>query len=191
MLRKKQPTAAFSLIELAIVLGVFSLIVGSLWALAGSAQDRTRREQILEQVVLTVNNLRAHYQGQAGFPAGPLTPAALTDQMIRRGVIPSEMVSNRGVCNPPCQYTASHPWGGGFQVGIGTVPSSFFVGVSGLTLADCIHVAPQITGTSKVAGFINTSVNGQPAATSFTVDQAQTACEAALPATITFLYRLR
>ena len=55
----------FNLTEMAIVLGVISIIIGGIWAAAGAVGKDVKQEQFSEQLFNMVKNIRGAYMGKA------------------------------------------------------------------------------------------------------------------------------
>jgi type II secretory pathway pseudopilin PulG len=168
---------AFTLTEVAIVLVVTALVLGSLWVALDNASNNVRREKAVEAIASTVTNFRNYYSGQASVPASNLSP--FLSKLISENIIPSSLVRS-GNTN-----RADSPWGsyangvldpmGTFQVcewipGNGmndcsatalNAPSTFFaVSLYGLTIKDCIGVAEAVTGPKGPSGLVDVLING-------------------------------
>jgi len=66
--RQQKRQRGFSLIELAIALGVAGLIVGGIWAAAGAAYETHRVNQTVDQVRQIVENVRGRYATASQLP---------------------------------------------------------------------------------------------------------------------------
>ncbi len=184
--RRSDQRSGFSLAELAIVLGVFALVMSSIWAAANIARESVRRQQTKEMVITTVEKIRSFYQGQAriGDSMMPISGSflVLTDFLIQRGVISRESVRwLNGV-----QLRVDLPWGmndpngvfvfgGTFLVnnnslgngngvdGATDMTSSgqtFRVELRGLSVPACIELATDLSGPGGPPGLLNVVING-------------------------------
>lgn len=172
----------FSLLEMAIVLGVFSAIVAGVWAVANSAYESSRREQFAEQLFVTVKNVRASYLGQAAVCG---TFAQLTTRLVAEGAIPGDMVRGHNLA----AGIVDSPWGSGspggaamasgtLAVGAGTyavasgggsalatpcaVASSqqyFTIELRGLRTDSCIAIVTRNSGSSAPPGLVDVVIN--------------------------------
>lgn len=199
----------FSLTELAIVLAVVGSVIGGIWALAANANQKAKERQIANQILTTVTNIRSYYQGQAGI-AGDF--ATITNNLLRRGVIPAEMIRDRAAAT----LVADHTWGqqasngaampsGGFQVDDnsanaagGFIGQSFRIRLNGLSRESCRKLAIQLSSGPTAEGLANIIINGTPLQPPVSVDDADPAVGSpcappAAPALATFdlEYRLR
>jgi prepilin-type N-terminal cleavage/methylation domain-containing protein len=106
----------FSLMELAIVLGIMGLIIGSIWALGSQAWESAHREQLKEAINTTVSNIRDSFIGQAGLQA--LGVSCMSSQFILHGIIPPDLKrSSAKGCGNPAGLCADTPWGPADPVG--------------------------------------------------------------------------
>lgn len=112
----KRRSEGFSLVELAIVLGIVAVVMSGIWEVARRSRDASRTEQASEQLVLLLRNIRGFYTSQATVPTGslfgPLSSVnAIPREMIRRGTV-----------------LLDHPWGG-------ERPDNTALAVGGVTIA--------------------------------------------------------
>jgi type II secretory pathway pseudopilin PulG len=113
LLRRKQqhdrhvmpPQAAFTLVELAIVLGVFGLILAGIWFAYAGLQNRMKVNKAIQQLQIIANNMRSLYgtAGQTDTPAG--APVDQTARLVRQRVFPPDMLV-------PGEPYPQGPWGG-------------------------------------------------------------------------------
>lgn len=185
----------FSLVEAAIVLGVFSIIVSALWAVVGSVRENIRREQACDQIVTVVNNIRAHYEGEDRIESGY---NELTNLLIEKGVIPSDM-HRSGTSSPSMR--ADHPWGpvgsaaanGGFLVRAEGDHQSFRIRLLGLKRDSCIAMAMKLGPTKGATGLQSVGINANTLSPPVSLASASAGCNVTASSgnRVEFVFRLR
>ncbi len=169
---------AYSLIEIAIVLAIFGVVLGGLWVVAGQAWEYTKREQAREAIALTVSGVRDFYAAQAGVPN--LGFPALSAQLLDANAIPHNLKRAAGCAGTSC---ADNPWGpidagtlhylGTFrvcswvfgvstscpQVAPGVVSGFFGIELTGLTKKSCIALVQSISSASGPSGLADVAIN--------------------------------
>jgi len=185
----------FSLVEAAIVLGVFSIIVSALWAVVGSVREKVRQEQAFEQIVMVVNNVRAFYKGQAGISGGYPT---LTNDLLVNQVIPPDM-HRPGTAAPG--MLADHPWGpvgsaaatGGFLVRAEGDHQSFRIRLLGLKRDSCIAMAMKLGPTKGATGLQSVGINANTLSPPVSLASASARCNVTASSgnRVEFVFRLR
>jgi hypothetical protein len=99
-------SAGFNLIEAAIVLGIVGLIVGGIWAAAGSAYENMRQQNASKQLLALVQGIRGFY---AQNPSDVVNENIT--QLFELGVLPADMVvDTAGV------KALRHQWGGAVTI---------------------------------------------------------------------------
>ncbi len=187
--RRARPSfAGFSLIEVAIVLGVVAIILGGLWNLLGSVQENYRQDQTVSQVAQVVSNMRDFYKSKSAVDA--LGSDALTSYLIERNVILSEMIRKR-----TSPYRAGHLWDGTinatFKISRGSDPSSFFViEFSGLSQKTCTGLASKLTGDGGPEGLLSAQINGYSRSIPISPENTIGFCGSAVNS-VALTYRLR
>ena len=196
-------TRGYSLVEMSIVFGVAATILGAVWGVSGIVGETAKKEQMTEQIQLTLQYTRSYYQSQSSI-CGDVTKTDLTNTLIKLNIIPSEMIRNR-TASP---LLADHPWGvgadgqkitnGGFSVGdynSGSCSQQIEIEVRGLKQNSCAALATALSSSSGPSGLQLMFINGKTASVPATVADAMSACAANLPsssgATLDFVYRLR
>ena len=86
------PQSGFSLTELAIVLGVVGIIIGSIWAVAGAVRKDVQREQFVELLSSTVKNLRGANIGAGSFDNTLVT--SIMPKLTTMKVFPGDSIRN-------------------------------------------------------------------------------------------------
>jgi len=148
----------FTLTELAIVLGVIGIILGSLWSVVAVVRDNIKRDQAINQTLVAVRNTRDLYMGRGYVqtPSGLGTAQALTDYLLRQGVLPPEMIRDRSATT----LRADLPWGprgasgstvsdGTFAIdntGVALSSDKFRVELRGLSYAHCVTMTSSLAG---------------------------------------------
>jgi type II secretory pathway pseudopilin PulG len=100
--RRATRQAGFNLIEAAIVLGIVGLIVGGIWAAAGSAYENMRQQNASKQLLALVQGIRGFY---AQNPSDQVDEKI--DNLYNLGILPADMVVDSSGTK-----TLRHPWGG-------------------------------------------------------------------------------
>ena len=197
----------FSLAEFSIVLGIMGVVLGALWGVVAIVRENVKRGEMAEQTVAMVNNIRSFYMGQMRLatPAGSVAESAVTDHLLRQGILLSEQLRDRTAGT----WVADHPWGatgasgavlanGGIGVsgvdagGVDVSTHSFRIQLRGLKYSSCVALASRLSG-SNPTGLRTVHINGTPTSP-VTPDVAAANCNTA-PAgtanTLDFLYSLR
>lgn len=90
----KSSTRGFTLTEVAIVLCIFSIILGGIWAYTSSMKNSLKHEQFSQLLVTLTNNIRGSYAGRTSFDhtnADTMMPL-----LMQKGVFPADMVKRTG-----------------------------------------------------------------------------------------------
>ena len=209
----KQRTSSrrgFSLLELAIVMGIMGLVLGTLWGAVSVVQDRVKRHQMQDQMLFMINNIRNFYAAKDRIEdeAGNVTYSEVTDFLLRRNVLLPEQIRNRAA---PAPWVADTPWGaaaadgsllagGGIEVGgfdrFGVVDAEnfFTIRLSGLSYANCLELAATLSANSVQDRLEAVLVNGVAQDPPVPVNFAATNCVVAPAGTanrLAFVYFLR
>ncbi len=198
----------FSLIELAIVLGVVGIIFGAVWGIVATVRKDKARDEVFNQVVVTVQHVREYFLGQDAVETDTdKTDASnLTNFLLRRNILLPEQIRDRATGT----LVADHPLtpeenvvGGTFRVCSGgggecmlsdaDDPSTYFsIQLLGLSQADCSTLATRFVGPSGPPGlaalYINKTLK-EPS--SYGAEQFLTDCGDSGEARIDLVYRLR
>ncbi|MFY9288932.1 MAG: type 4 pilus major pilin [Alphaproteobacteria bacterium] len=163
----------FTLIELAIVLGVIGLVLGGLWATVSAVWEKTRQEKLYEEIFTIVKNVRSYYAGQAGISG---SFPALSTSLGNAGVFPGDMRRTAGCTNGGAQCF-DHPWAttalatpeGSFTICPWTVagvvcgagPSPLFsIHLRDIPSEACINAVTKNSGTAAQPGLVDVVING-------------------------------
>ncbi|MDD3181268.1 MAG: type II secretion system protein [Alphaproteobacteria bacterium] len=196
----------FSLPELAIVLAIMGLVLGSLWGVVSMVRENVRRQEMVEQMVVMVNNIRDFYSNRIRVTdaGGGTGFAAITSYLLQQSVLLPEQIRNRSAAI----LLADHPWGssapdnsvlsnGGIGVDGSTDSSQFFrIRLRGIKYSSCISLADKLSGADMPLGLVSVTINASAAHTILPVspDVATTECRKAPGGeenTMDFVYRLR
>lgn len=177
----------FSMVEMAIVLGVVGLVMGGVWTLAVKVQQTARVKQAVEQVITINKNIRNYYQTQACIPNGDQTATLLG---LGQNIFPREMLSGGGVVDL---------WNGGVQVLGVNAGCDYIFQLSYLALPaeTCAELVPKLTAAGEgsrglVAAAINgTALQALPPNPSAIIGAGAGQCNAAATANVTLNYKLR
>ncbi len=106
----------FSLIELAVALGVIGLMVAGVWSYAASAQQAGRIAQATQAVSLTVDAMRAVYSGQpfvSGGIGGVGAALGVVQILAQANAMPINLMRGAtSACGTSAASTyANSPWG--------------------------------------------------------------------------------
>lgn len=196
----------YSLVEMAIVLGIVSVVFGGVWIVSNTVTENTRRDRAFNELILVVHNIRTLYQGRASI-SGDYD--ALTSDLISRNVFPSEMIRNRS----DSLLKADMPWGrygadkttllsnGAFAVRDGNALGGqyFIVELRGLATGPCVMLAHKAASVLAPKGLDYIYVNGntildQPNGVQLkSVDATKNFCQQAssVGSNVDLVYRLR
>lgn len=178
----------FSLIEMAIVLGVVGLVMGGVWVVVVHVQEAARLKQMAEQLIVINKNVRSYYQTQACIANGDQTGALLG---LGQTIFPREMVSGGAV---------NHAWNGAVQVSgtNGGCDYLFTVTLTGVPPTTCVPLVPQLAAAGEASrGLVSVSINGAVPLTALPPNptaingNAAGQCAENATATIALTYKLR
>jgi prepilin-type N-terminal cleavage/methylation domain-containing protein len=161
----------FTLTEIAIVLGIISIILAAIWVASGQVNEKSRITQAMNEFGAVSQSMTSMFQGGYGTSATPCAaPCNVTSNMISSGVIPQWMVSGT------TGTTAMHPWSstGFFVYWMGTtLPGalpSYRMSYYNVSHDGCLGLIMQTTNctpNSPGCPFEVSSGGTQPAATAF------------------------
>jgi len=153
----KQRQAGFSLIELAIVLGVVGVVMGGIWVVVGKVQQMARVKQTVEQVITLKKNVRDYYQSRACIPGDGVQTAALIG--ATPPVFPREMLDT-------VAGAAFDAWNGNVTVessviAVGACTFLYTLTFTTLPPDICAQLVPQLTAAGEAArGLTSAAING-------------------------------
>jgi Tfp pilus assembly protein PilV len=205
----------FSLAEVAIVLGVIGVILGSLWVLVGQTMESMKQHHLAQDITAVVGNVRAAYANKVSIGgAAQNTWTIMTNLAAMKTIFPGDMTSGAGgwpsspwssaAMGTPAVFSTFNvcTWSTGSTKCFldNSTPAAasplFAVEVENLTQASCIVAATRDSDLSMPAGLVDVYVNGASvglgAATPvLPVQPAAAMAQCTLAAnTVDFVYRL-
>jgi prepilin-type N-terminal cleavage/methylation domain-containing protein len=100
---RRKPSRGFTLIETAIVLGVFAIIIAAIWMVVGVLYERAREHEANLQLQTLLRNVRQLYSRVGEVTTVSATYALTFDE---QGLWPPEMKINPGTVDGK----VNHPW---------------------------------------------------------------------------------
>ena len=154
-LQSNRKKLAFTLTELAIVLGIIGLILGAIWVAAASVYANLRLSQAATETLLIVQNFKSLYGGNRN--GQPSNGTDITAMAMNAGLLPSDMIQSGST-----SY-ALGPWGGS-QVNVysASIWDGITVAFWNIDQSTCNRLADAIaTGSAFPAnGLVWTGING-------------------------------
>ena len=215
---KFAPRSGFTLTETAIVIGIMGAVLSALWVAVDRGWDYSKREQMKEDIRLTVEGVQGYAGAMNGVP--DLGYVAMTSQLLAANVIPASMNRGQTCSGNAC---ADHAWGstkGGaidtegtfrvcnWQLGSSTTcPSAkpgnsspfFGIALTGLAKKNCVELVQAVSSPTGPAGLVEININGTNLVGAqhvpirpVSVADATSYCTAATNGngTVTFVYRV-
>lgn len=182
----------FTLMELAIVLGVASLVVGAIWVAVDTVVQRARINAAVQQGLAILQNMRDHYDKVQGTVGTHTAWLEITDADALN-LIPAEMRANPNVAGGVLHHAMASRttstvslWTKGTYTDAGGIahPTEMGFHFTGITPTQCIEffakfpvLAPEI-GVYAIGGPINNPALAiDPRTTSLPLSTIQTVCE--------------
>jgi prepilin-type N-terminal cleavage/methylation domain-containing protein len=181
----------FSLLEMAIVLGVVGVIIAGVWTLAATAREKSQLSQANQQINLLLRNTRDYYAARA-LPSAAVVAATFTGTLRSVSVFPETM------CSPACvsgALTVRHAFGAEATVAIPSLTApinQIGVVLSALTKAQCVGLGSSLTTQSQALGLTQFKV-GATTHTSFPVSPTtlNTTCASATSNSVELRFLIR
>lgn len=192
--------------EFAIVLAIMGTVLASLWGIVSIVRENIKRQDMAEQMVVMVQNIRDLYANRVRLvtPTNATDAASITHYLISQNALLPEQIRNRSAA----VLVADHPWGatgasgatiagGGILIDGSTNNARFFrIRLRGLKYSSCVALADKLTGAGMPAGLTSVVINGGTAQTTFPMspDVASSQCDNAPVGnqnTMDFVYTLR
>jgi len=149
------PCLAFSLIEAAIVLALVGVVLGGIWVAASSTSENRKIARFSEQMLVTIQNIRAAYRAVNVSSDVWLTDFANNgvDQIANMGFAPADMLSGTRLVDP---------WGNQVVVMLPANPTQadqIIVNFTNLTVARCMVLWREfaIKKANQMTGWLSSS----------------------------------
>lgn len=148
-LRARRSQRGFTLTEIAIVLGVIGLILGSIWVAASSVYNNQKTAKTNTQVLSIAQAVRSLYASVAS--TGDADGTDETTNLCKANVFPNDMVTGGA---PTCT-SVKNVWNGAVTVkstskNVAGTGDAFSVAYAGLPTAVCAALETALGGTSGV-----------------------------------------
>jgi prepilin-type N-terminal cleavage/methylation domain-containing protein len=180
---KRNAKLGFTLIEIALVLGIVGLVVGGIFAAWGSvnAQNRIRSSQ--EQISLIISQIRNVYGNRAQLENTP--GATFTNALIEAGLVSESWLDGNTLRNPfggTVVVTPDSSAGGAIMDGIN-------ITLSNLARPECLRLSAEVLGVGQREGLYKI---GSVAVNDTTVySNITAACPTTTPITIGYFFKLK
>lgn len=174
-------TKGFTLTEAAIVLGALGLLLGGVWAAAGSVWDSYRLRRVEEDLFQTVQNVQNHYAQMGQLPAGGELTQELDDDARR--LFPVSMRLNKATHRGDINHELATIAGGSFKVFRDT-SFQFRTEISGLNKDSCMNLLMRFPVLLPELGVRGLSADGGTATVN-PHNPAQPSAQVELPMSVT------
>ncbi|MFA5041444.1 MAG: type II secretion system protein [Bdellovibrionales bacterium] len=162
---------AFTLSEMAIVLGIMGFVFGSIWVAVGSYSEANRLSKTVQQISAVVQNLRDHYKNYGGIPAACNDTTDITTTLydLHAGIFTPDMVSGTKINSALSGGSTAHTFRvlGSATACNGTMASRFRIVLTNLPRASCVKILyqgvsykDQSFGVSRVCASSSTGCTG-------------------------------
>jgi type II secretory pathway pseudopilin PulG len=177
---------AFTLMELALVMGVIGMILAGVWGVASIVIGKNQLRAVQEQIITSAQNIRDFY----AVSGAPIPTGNTTATLDGYRLFPTEMRVTPNTSGGPLM----HAMAGSFTVApISTYAASVFrFQLAGLTMKNCVNLlmsfpflTPELgvagvtangTGTVMTIDLTNIAHPGSPDLLPFTLSTAQSWC---------------
>jgi prepilin-type N-terminal cleavage/methylation domain-containing protein len=159
--KKPRLRSGFTLIEIAIVLGVIGLVISAIWVAAQQVSNSRKVQKADTQVMQILNGYRGLYTGH-GVDDTSATSFDVTCTGVQNGYFPSDMISVPCVnvsASPSMPTYPQTPWGGGtyvmvraYQSPITNFPTSNTISISYyfIPTSACVALASSLINNPDV-----------------------------------------
>lgn len=178
----------FTLTEVAIVLGIVGLILGSIWVAAAAVYKNMRVSTTSNQILQIAQSIRAMHATSLVIDTNVTTKA-----LAQAGAIPKDMLDN--ATDPT---VARDVWGYNITINAsqsaGTNGDSFTIQLPGIPRDACVDLLVRNTGAGRDSGLVKAGTtttaidnNSMP----ITVTSAVSACSSTTNNTVEFVFMLK
>jgi prepilin-type N-terminal cleavage/methylation domain-containing protein len=170
---QRRTSRAFTLTEIAIVLGIIGIILGAIWVAAAAVYSNMRVGAASRELLAMVQGMRALYatsntvDDKANLPGGS-SPTTY----LHAGIVPSDALDT-GV--PSTAVSAVNPWGGAIYITAAkniADNDSFIVAFNAIPSSACVTLLTSVTGAGRDPGmwgaYGGVAAGTPPAAPTFT-----------------------
>ncbi len=158
MRRSSRSQHGFTLIELAIVLGIFALILSAIWLVVAVVYENVRQYQANHLMQSMVQNIRQLEQRITRFDSSlGVSNRDITVNLDTQGAFPVEMRINEGTANG----NLNNPWtteGNSVHVFV-RAATEFGIEFKNMQKKPCIQIATKLS-SGELAGLTGISING-------------------------------
>ncbi len=179
--RIKRCQTGFTLTEIAIVLAIVGIILGTIWAATAMVYENNRSQRAVDGVLTIVSNWRTLLANQ---PMDYADSTNLNQFSINNNLVPAEMITTSGGwchvggADPVCFLPG--PWGNQVTIVAYRSYNAIAVQHSGLTQSACNRLANALASSAGVMEMIisgtTTLLAPFTATTTLTTSQISTQC---------------
>ncbi len=144
--RQAAKKRAFTLTELAIVLGIVGLILGAIWVAAAAVYQNQRVATTTRQILAIAQSVRSIYSTQQ------LATGITAVNLAKAGGVPTDMLNS--ATNPT---TVTDLWGGAVTVTAATqlvAGDAFAITLRRVPQSACVTLATSLTGPGRDSGLL-------------------------------------
>jgi prepilin-type N-terminal cleavage/methylation domain-containing protein len=186
---RRNAMKGFTLIEIAIVLGVFSVIMAGIWMVVSVVSENVRNYEANRQLQASVQGIRQIEQRITGYTSSAGTD--ITTRLDSQGAFPVEMRIAQATGNG----NLNHPWAGtGNNVHVYVrATTTFGIAFTNVPKKACIQLVTKLSG-GELSGLTELAVGGTnhtAANLPLNLVQAAAACTSASANTIEWRFGLR
>lgn len=148
----RRDRAAFTLTELAVVLGIVGVILGAIWAASSKVASNNKVAKAASQVQVILGGYKSVY---ANTRMPTTSGTDITSVGINAGVFPADMIISGNAYNP---------WGGTVTVRAHKGYNGVYISYWGLKRDACMNLAATLAQSSSDAlmSYVGTTANPNP-----------------------------
>ena len=186
-MKKTLPPAGFSMLEMAMVLGIVGIVLGGVWAIAGAARSSAFATRLEQQTLAVVSSVRDYY---AARPL-PTADGDMTATFRAAEVFPEEMCPSN--CISGGTTVVYNAYGGTTTVAIpdtGTSPINHMeIAFTNIQERGCIELASRLGARANETGLSQISIDTD--LTSFPVPLSTLSSECDATNTLYLYFKIR